>query len=198
MAKFHNQSNICLEAVRQNCAHTRIKASKVIRAANPDIHVLFYVRDPRGIMNSRKEILQNANFRPMKSSLGKGNYTIEAKYLCKIMHHDFAWWNILKERYPGSIPMLRYEDLARNPLEEAQEVYKFINRTFPKPVKHWLNSTMQSSAKGRKDAKKPFSTSRVNSTATAFKWKTGWSAHEIADLTEACQAVIEDYNYSLD
>ena len=113
------------------------------------------------------------------------------------MYHDFIWWNILKQRYPGSIHMLRYEDLASAPVKKTQEVYKFINRTLPEPVEHFLHHTMQGGKEGQRKDSNPFSTSRANSTATAHKWRKGWTKLEIDKLSKVCYDVIKAYGYDL-
>ena len=128
----------------------------------------------------------------MKSSLGRGDYAAEGKALCKVMMHDYIWYHKLKQLYPGSVYMLKYENLAQYPLEEASDVYSFIQKDFPKAVSNWIMAKMQGKNSGA------FQTSRKNSTKTAFTWKSELETGQIRQLTQICRDVIRVYGYSLD
>ena len=198
MNLYAEEVDVCQRVATRACLSTTIRSAKVIRASlqtldaylasNPNAHLVYYTRDPRGIINSRMHLENNY---PMFSDLGHRDIVRETKLTCNIMLNDFFWYKKLRLKYPGAIHYLRYEDLAAQPLQKATEVYQFLNRTFPLGVRDWI-------IQSRKGSKNPFSTSRTNSTLTASKWKKDLHENLKRDMTTVCTKVLKLLGYNLE
>ena len=192
--RFRTQGNLCRTWINQKCTNTSIQAAKLTKVAlgtleqfitnTPDVKVLYYIRDPRGILNSRHNT-------DKLSDLGNGNIVTDATLLCRLMHEDYLTWTRLKMRYPDSIEMFKYESFTAQPLQVAEKVYEFINSPLPEELAKWLSESMNS----KTAVSSPYSTSRKNSTATASHWRKELSQKVIAGISSACQHVLLELGY---
>lgn len=94
--------------VRAVCLRARIQVVKTIRVGSrhliplleklPNLKVLFLIRDPRGVINSRNALhwcQRNPN-------------CVDAKQLCAMIDRDMQDLNAIRKRFPSRIFMLRY------------------------------------------------------------------------------------------
>ena len=186
--KAKKRSSKCLPPLKTKCTDSSIVAAKVIRLRmeglqdlllkEPHIKVIHYFRDPRGIENSR-----SAGMKRKKEGMIK-----DAKLLCSRMLQDIQIRKKLEEKYPQSFMVLMYEDLANNPLREAERLYNFIGHKLLNQVKDWLE--LNTHSKARWADKKPLGTSRSNSSSTAIQWMTKLSLDTKLKLTQICKDVL--------
>ena len=194
MDRFRTQGNLCRTWINQKCTNTSIQAAKLTKVAletleqfitnNPHTKVLYYIRDPRGILNSRCKS-------DKLSDLGNNNIVTDATLLCRLMHEDYLTWTRLKEQYPDSIEMFKYENFTAQPRQVAEKVYEFINSPLPEELATWLSESMNS----KTATSSRYSTSRKNSTATASRWRKELSQKVIAGISSACQHVLFELGY---
>ena len=175
----------CINQVEKQCKQKRITAAKVLRAtmqsvetiirAIPDVYIIYYVRDPRGICNSR-----SSGFKHVKA-------------VCSQMRGNHQIYVQLKQKYPGVIHFMKYEDLAINTKQTVSDIFAFLNESIPREVEEKLtqqtnNSEVQETKGGAY---------RQNSTLTATEWRNiiKQSDHDMA-LAE-CRDVLKMLNYDV-
>ena len=150
-----------------------------------NVKILHLVRDPRGVMNSRMK-MRERNYDLMRR---KGSHADEVLDMCEHLDRNLAFnkesLNWLNSRYK----LIRYEDLARNPIQTARDIYEFVEVNLPSTVKDWLrthtNHTSGLSA---------FSHTR-NSTKTAFNWRKRLSFSKVMEIQETCEDAMKSLGY---
>ena len=185
----------CQYSISQ-CKRAKIHALKSIRLTMelveasllkiPDMRLIYYIRDPRGIMSSRITQYKLLSFTPEE----------EIKILCDRMRLDALIYSELERKYPNRVTLIKYEDLAIRPFEISRQVYKFINTDIPPEVMGWLHEATNSSAS--KDALKgPFDTTKANSTAVALSWTERLSDSFKKHALNCCSDVLFRHKYRL-
>ncbi|KAH0501471.1 Carbohydrate sulfotransferase 1 [Microtus ochrogaster] len=95
----------------------------------------------------------------------------------------------LKSKYM----LVRYEDLARNPMKKTEEIYEFLGIPLDGHVARWIqNNTRGDPTLG----KHKYGTVR-NSAATAEKWRFRLSYDIVAFAQNACQQVLAQLGYKM-
>ena len=174
----------CVDNINSKCRQRHITATKVVRMTMqsaeavirkiPDIHIIYYVRDPRGIYVSR-------------------NQHGQVRDLCKNMltnHNDYL---VLKRKFPEVFHLMRYEDLAMNTDQTAEEMFQFLNEPFPLIVKQYLyNETHNTAMKETSQ-----SAYRANSTQTALAWRDKINKTSYQQAAANCYEILNELNYKL-
>ncbi|KAM4619071.1 carbohydrate sulfotransferase 1-like [Polymixia lowei] len=196
--------SLATEACREK-RHTAIKTVRIpqvsdLRALVDDprlnLKVIQLVRDPRGILASRIETFRDTyrlwrlwratGRRPYNLDLGQIN-TVCEDFLSSVSTGLArpAW---LRGRYM----LLRYEDLARSPLQKTRELYDFLGLSLDHSVEDWiLNNTRGSSDLS---ARQKYGTVR-DSAANAENWRQKVSFDMVAYTQTVCQPVLELLGY---
>lgn len=145
----------CERILRDSCEKSPFRVSKVLRLSMEMIEplledmqalkVIFLLRDPRGIMSSRR-------------TMGNTYTDMDAasRSLCKKMYDDSHFASLLVKSYSDRILKLKYEDIADRPIESAKQMYDFLNYPY-----------------NEADIKNVFSLTRGNATKIATHWKYG-------------------------
>ena len=186
----------CRDILTKECLQQKVRSFKAIRLSmemleamirkEPELRIVYLVRDPRGIVNSRVAT------RELSATSGK-KLQKEAEVLCHRMAFDTLLYEDLVSRFPLNFLRLHYEDIATQPMEQAERIYKFIRDiSLPDTVRAFIQKSMHAS---NNDGS--YGTSRKNATATAFSWRTKLPAHEIAGINSVCGSVIQKLNYTL-
>ncbi|CAH1773402.1 unnamed protein product [Owenia fusiformis] len=182
------------ESIPHLCASKKIVAIKVIRAESlervagvlgSDTALFFLIRDPRGVLNSRK-------YFPYTYM----NVTDKIRDMTILCEKDVANYEFIQRLTRKSasqlhnmplIKLIQYEHIAHDPLGNAKELYEFINIPFHDEVADWIKKNTLS---GRDPS--PFGTKR-NSKKVPNKWKAGLTEEEIhmVHSIKDCARVIE-------
>ncbi|XP_041652109.1 carbohydrate sulfotransferase 1 [Cheilinus undulatus] len=161
-----------------------------------NLKVVQLVRDPRGILASRIETFRDTyrlwrlwratGHRPHNLDLGQINSVCEdfLRSVSTGLSHP-AW---LRGRYM----LLRYEDLARFPLQKTRELYSFLGLDLDHSVEDWIiNNTRGSSDLS---SRQKFTTVR-DSAANAENWRVKLSFDMVVYTQTACQPLLERLGY---
>ncbi|XP_077979623.1 carbohydrate sulfotransferase 1-like [Glandiceps talaboti] len=180
----------------QVCREYRYRAFKTIRiydiellrsyAVDPSMNlkIIHLVRDPRGIMNSRRKLGQSTNHDYERKHVPWDETEDLCRDLTRNLHivESFPTW--LQDKYT----LIRYEDTAKHPEEMAQHIYDFLGIPMPDEVRLWLKQNTHGSRGGS------FSTTR-NSDITATKWRKELPFQEVLQIQEKCQTAMKMLGY---
>jgi hypothetical protein len=193
MVNYRKAITDCIPILEDICRKSNIVGIKAIRlradlvqrmlVEDPDLKLVFLMRDPRGIVTSRRQTA-------LLSEMSKKNITKEAFLLCQRMSYDISIIYNIEKQFPERILKMKFEDLVLDPEESANSFYRFIDREIPKEVTSYLAKSMTSSVQGG-----AFSTFRKNGTDSVFKWLRQLQTEEIRSINKVCLDVLEQYGY---
>ncbi|NXG41086.1 CHST1 sulfotransferase, partial [Psilopogon haemacephalus] len=194
---------LATESCREH-GHVAIKTVRVpevsdLRALVEDprlnLKVIQLVRDPRGILASRSETFRDT-YRLWRiwDGTGRKPYNLDVTQLTTVCE-DF--WNSVSTGLnrplwlKGKYMLVRYEDLARNPMKKTEEIYDFLGIPMDSNVERWIQNNTRGD---RSSSKHKYGTVR-NSAATAEKWRFRLSYEIVAFTQHACQQVLAQLGY---
>jgi len=173
------------------------KVEKLLQDPAMDLKVIVLVRDPRGVYNSR-------NTGPVKSWC-KNDLCANPVTGCQDLNNDIQSAFSLESRYPGSVRLVRYEDLSMNPEETARTMLDFLDLPYTAGIAHYIEThtgkekmkvVRNKKTKKIERQKDTYGTAR-NSTATAFAWRENLSFAETEKIQEACRVPMDRLGYKL-
>ncbi|KAK8375434.1 hypothetical protein O3P69_008346 [Scylla paramamosain] len=171
------------------CSLFPVHVMKVVRArlqllapllSDPRVRLVWLVRDPRAVMNSRTSSVTWCQTRACS----------DPGYLCSDLTADFSTYLVLKETHPDQVMLLRYEDLARNPYEKSREVLTFAGLTFHRQVKEYLDDHLTS------DEDEPWSTRHDPRTRVA-RWMKVMGFEDVVRTQYHCHSIMKSLGYRL-
>ncbi|CAH0388253.1 unnamed protein product [Bemisia tabaci] len=142
-----------------------------------NLRVILLVRDPRGIMTSRSH----------HAWCNKDPDCAQPLHTCSDMIADYATAIRFSEMFPKRFMVLRYEELAFEPLKKTRELFRFMGLKLHRSVLKFLLTHTKFKAGGA------FGTFR-NSTATALAWRTT-SPERILNIQSQCEIAIRLWGY---
>lgn len=179
----------CLPELIHNCKKAKLRATKVIRLQvesikhvlmnDPDVKIIYYMRDPRAIIYSR-----------LRTSGIKQKLVKEATELCSTMEKDFRSFKQLSFLFPNSMLMFRYEDLLSDRVNMTTKVYNFIEKELPESVLKFYEYALSAKKDGR-----GMETFRRNATYTSLQWKRKLSQKDLLTIETVCKNVLVDLHY---
>lgn len=187
---------MCQDVLRSSCSRANIVVAGIHRASMsdlelliqrmPDVHLVFYVRDPRAIAVSRADPLT------LQTYLNYDNWTAvnESEFLCRRMWDDLEAKKRLEGRYPGSILTVRYEDFILDPRGTVTRMYTQFQRDVPEGFDRWVNETLNTSTYDG-----IFGIHRPNSKEHISKWRSKVSIEERREMTRHCFKVLKHFGY---
>ena len=190
---------VCSHIMAGECRNSDLTALKVVRMnmlitekillRDSDVRIIYYVRDPRGMLLSRRPFYRD---KPDVTY-----YALGSRNMCYRMREDLRLVKDLQIRFPHRIFIDKYESLADNSHIVAKRIYQFLGRDVPEAVSEWLK---ESSVVGSRDKggvktgnvqKKLYGTFGKNSTKTASRWKHQLSQENIDLIMTNCREVIQ-------
>ncbi|CAL4181683.1 unnamed protein product, partial [Meganyctiphanes norvegica] len=150
----------------------------VLQDASLNVKVIYLVRDPRGVMNSRSATVQWCKTADCN----------DPALLCQDMDSDLTAAIKLKNKYPQQIYILRYEDLALNPINKTHELLDYLKFELDSNIEEFLKSHTTT------NYDKPWSTKRESSTRVTY-WSTKLSAPRLKEIQDSCVAVMKKFGY---
>lgn len=166
---------------------------------NPDLAILYLVRDPRASMWSRMTVFGQ----PKEDLLSSF-----ARDLCHRMYNDLKGAITLFNRSPAKIRFLRYEELADNPIRVSKEIYHFLQLQWTQDVETRIKDqvTDQSRASNiptigsQSDVEhklrfSPYSVKRTNSSVAANVWRNRVPWNVVDTVQKSCSYVMSFAGY---
>lgn len=179
--------NACLETLTDNCKNSKIRSTKTIRMTLkmadkiltllPDLKVIYLVRDPRAVIQSRISL----------NLVDDQNVEEESSELCGRMENDVEI--IEQSRNKNRIKIVQYEHFASNTVSTAKDIFNFIDYEIDSEVLQWIKANSVRSVDGN-----PFSTSR-NSARSIDKWISKISFKTAKQIDKICDKLYNRYGY---
>ena len=147
--------------------------------------IIHLVRDPRAVVDSLKEL---TFFKTSRDPTRELSWYVEKG--CHQMESDIKIGKLMKAFYPDGYKLIRFEDLARNPLRVVNELYKFTGIEMLDAIEKWLQETT------RINHGNAYSTSR-NSQQVVSNWRTKMSPASVQIVEKYCGRLMGQLNYEL-
>ena len=187
--------NFTISAAETVCRNSRYNVAKVIlfrkvQYLQPLIdegsRVIMLIRDPRGLINSYR--LTSSSRYPK----GKGFEFNDANWYCNNMLRDLDYIRT-KTSDLRSYHIIRYEDLAVDPVKGVHDLYEYIGIPPDDNLLQWAEDV----DKGQKHAKEtPLSTERNNATVAAQRWRKHLNIKLVLQIQEACAKFMDIFGYT--
>lgn len=152
-----------------------------------DLKTLHLVRDPRGMLNSW--------FMYEATKNGEEKLRKQARLLCSSMLQDVEQGKLLKQNFPNSYKLLRYEDLSRNPKVVAEEVFRFLEIPINDAVVQFIDDNTDETTSSTRRVQTVQGTYRKNSTATAMAWQTMMTREAVTIVEKECGMLMNLLRY---
>ncbi|XP_052798272.1 carbohydrate sulfotransferase 1-like isoform X2 [Mya arenaria] len=185
--------NHCIGQTERKCNSAHLRVIKTIRLSmemahslmkeNENMKIVHLVRDPRAMF------LSQSNYKLIKGN----NKTSQFERLCSRIRDDVYFTRQLLETGNKNVKLVRYEDIAFNPIKMTKELYKFIGEPLTKEV---LKYVTQSTSLNLKDGC-PFCTRRGNSSLTASKWRSRIQPSFLKLVDEHCKDLLQPLGYHI-
>jgi len=162
-----------------------------------NLKVILLVRDPRGVYNSRSS--------GAVSSWCKKDQCANPVVGCQDLNSDIKAAFDLETRYPGSVRLVRYEDLSMFPEDTSMDMLDFLDLPYTEGIAEYIETHTSKNkfkvVKNRKTRKmerknNPYGTAR-NSSATAFAWREKLGLEKTKTIQEACLEPMEKLGYKM-
>lgn len=170
-----NRTNIMVQELCLSQRNTAIKTVRVpdisqveslVSDPNLNVKVINLIRDPRAVSLSRQKT----------KGVDQMSYSE-----CIEMENNLRLWKDPPEWLKNRHMLLRYEDLAEDPLSITQKMYEFIGVPVPSAVKLWLEFNTNWNEVGE------FAHARISSEA-AHRWRTHITYQRMEDIQRHCIA----------
>ncbi|XP_012288506.1 carbohydrate sulfotransferase 4 isoform X2 [Orussus abietinus] len=153
-------------------------AEQLLAQEDLGVRLVLLIRDPRGIMQSRRHREWCPNVPDCWDS----------EIVCADMVSDFKTAVQLIKQYPRTFRILRYEDLSLEPYWHVQNLYEFYGLEFHENVKRFLDTHTKSDAGG-------VSSTFRNSKATPFHWRNDLGFKEVDEIQRKCTTAMKYWGY---
>ncbi|KAK2838323.1 hypothetical protein Q7C36_013137 [Tachysurus vachellii] len=165
-----------------------------------DLRIVHLVRDPRAVFRSREEslgsLLRDSSFVLGEKTLKSDSQQRVMQEICRshIRIYDTAFRkapDFLRGRYK----LVRYEDVARNPLAEIQRIYDFVGLKMTEPLQKWIHQFTHGKSKGTpNDA---FSIIERNASAVSQAWRVSLDFKKVQQVQQVCKSAMSLLGYRL-
>ena len=183
-------------AVKTNRFNSIHKLSYLMDTEGPmdfSLKVVHLIRDPRAVLNSR--VLDNSRQNWTIKSVGE-----HAQSMCRDMLRNIKYAVSAPVWLHGRYTLIRYEDLATNPHQIAEQLYRYLGVTIAPQVRSWIDRTLRDGFKSNSlldSIYRQFSYSTQNLTDSVQKWR-GQIPYSIVRLIETeCYEVMNLVGYKI-
>lgn len=171
----------------------------LLQDPNLDLRIIHLVRDPRAVVRSREEsakafMSDNAVVLEQRSiPAGEVQYQVMQE-ICR-SHVRINERAVLKPPpfLKGRYKMVRYEDVARNPLEEITSMYEFVGLEMTQQLEEWIYRVTHGKGKGSR--KEAFKITSRNAADVSQAWRTVLPHNKVKRIQEVCKGAMSLLGY---
>ena len=179
---------ILLWRVPENSIKTILTACS---AEDIDCKVIFLVRDPRAMITSSKNIgfFGETPGLPANALRGTRLYSYEK---CRQTEENLELVRKLPDSLRDRVKLLRYEDLAIEPLKALADIFKFAGLPVLERVRKWLNQTTHLSRRAcnRRFDGGLITCTKDNGWEGVNRWRRKVHPHDIDIIEHYCRRVM--------
>ncbi|CAH1799561.1 unnamed protein product [Owenia fusiformis] len=182
----------CGEILQKQCQSSSTVVIKLIRSRmstaikilkrDPDIKIIHYIRDPRGIQDSRRRtIVGYAYTRTM-------NISDSSRLLCKIMLNDAETVKSQPLHIKNRILQVRYEDILLNRNTSLARISNFLGKDDWSPLATWMDQIdCITNEYGEKVCTK--------GSDSMNKWHENLQKHDQTEIAKTCAGALKYFGY---
>ncbi|XP_007558544.1 carbohydrate sulfotransferase 6-like [Poecilia formosa] len=166
---------------------------------NLDLRIVHLVRDPRAVIRSREESaksfdMDNAIVLEQRNVPAASIQYEVMQEVCR-SHVRINERAILKPPpfLEGRYKMIRYEDVARNPLKEINDIYDFVGLEMTSQMEEWIYKVTHGKGKGSK--KEAFQITSRNANEVSQAWRTVLQHSKVKRIQELCKGAMSLLGY---
>ncbi|XP_061577244.1 carbohydrate sulfotransferase 6-like [Cololabis saira] len=171
----------------------------LLQDPNMDLRIIHLVRDPRAVLKSREESAKSFE-RDDSIVLGQRKVpAAEVQYqvmqeICR-SHVRINERAVLKPPpfLKGRYKLVRYEDVARNPLKEVNDIYEFVGLGMTPQLEDWIYTVTHGNGKGSR--KEAFQITSRNATNVSQAWRTMLPYSKVKRVQEVCKGAMSLLGY---
>lgn len=164
-----------------------------------DLRIIHLVRDPRAVVRSREQ--------SAKAFLSDNAVVLEqrsippAEVQYQVMQEICRSHVRINERavqkpppfLKGRYKMVRYEDVARNPLKEISSMYEFVGLDMTEKLRKWIYTLTH--GKGKGSGKEAFKITSRNAADVSQAWRTVLPYNKVKRIQEVCKGAMSLLGY---
>ncbi|XP_031777132.1 carbohydrate sulfotransferase 4 isoform X2 [Nasonia vitripennis] len=143
------------------------------------IRIVLLIRDPRGVLQSRK----HREWCPSEPDC------FDPTTLCNDMISDYNAAVRFSKRYPNTFKVIRYEDLSLDPYGHTEKLFKFYGLHFHEDVQRFLDTHTKTDIGG-------LSSTFRNSKAAPFHWRNDLDFEEVDEIQQECNIAMRLWGYN--
>lgn len=191
LCRLHKHTVV--KTIRVNSIH---KLSYLMDSEGPVdylLKVVHLVRDPRAVLNMR--VIRNSHENWTRKSVRE-----HAKTLCRDMLRNIKYAVSAPSWLQGRYTLLRYEDLAMNPHQIAEQLYKFVGVNIDPQVRLWIDRTLRdgfASPSPLDSIYRQFSYTVQNLTDSVQKWRAQMPYPVVRLIETECYEVMNLLGYKI-
>ena len=145
----------------------------------PNLKIVYLIRDPRAIMNSRYDLMDWCGLQPD---------CIDPARLCDDISSDLTTFKQLFHLYPDRLTLVQYETLASKPMETFENIFKFSGLSVLPSIRQAIQ---QHTSSHREGARSTFH----KSVDRIYQWKSKLNHSQIHHIQTVCSSVMERLGY---
>ena len=180
--------------LQQLCEMYSIKLIKFVRLKlglvksllnNPavtNLHVVYLVRDPRSVMNSR--------WNREKTGWCWGVDCCSATQVCQDMEEDLNDALNLRKQHPGKIHIFRFEDIALDPQNKSKQLIENLGLEYSANIRNFVELHTSKNIPGYEE------TYRVSSTRV-INWDAEMPKKKLKKVQIECKDTMKTFGYLL-
>lgn len=162
--------------------------------------ILYLVRDPRAIIYSHMKVgfmtLEKIrNITAYKDSR-RPLIRLYSTQVCQQIEANVRIFQTLPGHMKRKHKMIRYEDLARDPIQILTRIYKMAGLNMTESTLQWITSHTGEEKTSERDKKNEFSTKR-NSKAVIDTWRLEMDPCFVDIVEESCRSVMKLLGYRM-
>ncbi|XP_069073548.1 carbohydrate sulfotransferase 5-like [Pleurodeles waltl] len=163
-----------------------------------NLKILHLIRDPRAVFHSRekikKELARDSNI--MVGTKNHNKSDIIYKVMDEICKSHIQIYKAATQALPSHLRnrymMVRYEDIVKNPLETAEQMYAFTGLTYTPKLKMWLHNLTHGNGWGRK-----FVITSRNALMVSKAWRDIVPFEKIKQVQGVCKRAMDLLGYQV-